>query len=79
MKLLGKFITTQSDFDSQPVFLIELDNVSNDFRNKVLNALKDRQEYILIGSTDYDELIKNNVFEQYEFPILIEAYVDFVV
>lgn len=79
MKVLGKFITTQSDFDSQPVFLIELDNVSNEFRNKVLNGLNNRQEYILIDSTDYEQLIKNNVFEQYKFPFLIETYMDFVV
>ena len=79
MKVLGKFITTQSDFDPQPVFIIELDHVSIGFRNKVLEGIENRQEYILIGSTEYDELMKNNMFEQYKFPVLIEAYMDFVV
>jgi hypothetical protein len=79
MKVIGKFITTDSDFDEQPIWLIEVQNLSFELQRKIIEAVDCKIEFIEIKEQDWKELIECNSFNVRQFPCVINGYLDFVV
>lgn len=78
MNVLGKYITTDSDFDPQPMFLVRLQDLSQELQDRIVQAVEYKEEYFTIQHTDYDELNNSNIFNLSIFPFVVDAYINFI-
>jgi hypothetical protein len=73
---MGKIITSSSDFDPQPIFILDTGYLSCELKERMISAVNSNTECISIRSSDWEEIKKHNVFSLKKFPCLIDGYVD---